>query len=267
MKSQENSTGKPLADATWLRNHHIAKLPERTAFVKKLMKLKPKSIVDLGCATGLWLDLFNKYLPEECSFIGIDSDTKSLEIAKSRSKKWNRHVEFQNLDIEKNISLIPPSDLTLAFNIFPYITDLDNFIYLLSKRQPRGYLAIRQYDGASIRFGPMNTADRQKMEIDLRVSTESSKKFHHYDLDRTYDALHKALEKSDFRQGEFWFELYERKSPFPKNFIPYYISTLNWTCQHISPLSAEKLQKWIDEDPCFTLDRYFYEVDLIALLS
>ncbi len=55
MISQENSTGRPLADAKWLENHHRAKLPERTAFAKKLAKLNPKNIVDLGCATGLWL--------------------------------------------------------------------------------------------------------------------------------------------------------------------------------------------------------------------
>ena len=65
MKSQENSTGKPLADSNWLENHHIAKLPERTAFAKKLSSLKPNSIVDLGCATGLWLELLNDYLPDE----------------------------------------------------------------------------------------------------------------------------------------------------------------------------------------------------------
>lgn len=34
MVSQENSTGKPLADANWLEIHHRAKLPERIAFTK-----------------------------------------------------------------------------------------------------------------------------------------------------------------------------------------------------------------------------------------
>lgn len=34
MISQENSSGKPLADAVWLENHHRAKIPERQAFVK-----------------------------------------------------------------------------------------------------------------------------------------------------------------------------------------------------------------------------------------
>lgn len=267
MKTQENSTGRPLADFNWLEDHHIAKLPERTAFAKKLSALKPNSIVDLGCATGLWLELLNDYLPDECSFVGIDSDLESLNLAKKRSERWKRKAEFLHLDIEKDVRLIPSCDLTLAFNIFSYISDLDIFLYLLSKRQPHGYLAVRQYDGASVRFGPMSTSDRQQMELDLRLSTENSQKFHHYDLDRTFNALHNALINTDYNNGEFGFELFKRTSPFPESFIKYYMNTLEWTRQHISVSSAEKLKRWIDMDPDFKLQRYFYEVDLVAILS
>lgn len=41
MLSRENSTGRPLADAIWLENHHKAKLPERTAFARRLAELHP----------------------------------------------------------------------------------------------------------------------------------------------------------------------------------------------------------------------------------
>lgn len=262
MIKQENSSGKPLADTIWLENHHRAKLPERTAFAKRLVELHPKSLVDLGCASGLWLELLNQLLPEDCEFIGIDSDGEALSIAANKSKDWNRKSSFIQLDIEKDALNIPPSDLTLAFNVFPYIQDLDKFIKLLSQRVPRGTLVIRQYDGASIRFGPMNTAMRQKMEIELRVATENSQKFHHYDLDRTFS----ALRNSSFEQTEYSFELFKRTSPFNEDFIPYYNQTLEWTCQQLSDTSAEHLQKWISQDPQMT-NKYFYEVDLIALLS
>lgn len=149
-----------------------------------------------------------------------------LLIAANKSKDWNRKSSFIQLDIEKDALNIPPSDLTLAFNVFPYIQDLDKFIKLLSQRVPRGTLVIRQYDGASIRFGPMNTAMRQKMEIELRVATENSQKFHHYDLDRTF----LALRNSSFEQAEYSFELFKRTSPFNEDFIPYYNQTLEWTC-------------------------------------
>lgn len=262
MNKQENSSGKPLANSDWLKNHHLAKLSERTAFAKKLVNLHPKRIVDLGCATGLWLDLLNQLMPIECEFIGIDSDEESLKIAEKRSKNWERNNSFIQLDIEKDTTLIPPSDLTLAFNVFPYIQNLDRFLYILSSRIPQGVLAVRQYDGAAIRFGPMETAVRQKIEIDLRVATESSQKFHHYDLDRVFVALHNSL----YKHSEFNFELFERTSPFSKDFIPYYNQMLDWTSHNISEISSKLLEEWLSNNDV-SISRYFYEVDLVALLS
>lgn len=262
MITEENSTGKPLANIKWLENHHQAKIPERTKFAQKLVKFQPKKLIDLGCASGLWLELLDQILPVECEFIGIDSDSESLDMANDRSKSWERKVSFMQLDIEKEVAKIPASDLTLAFNIFPYIKNLDAFISALADRTPRGVLAVRQYDGASIRFGPMPTSVRQKIESDLRIATENSQKFRHYDLDRTFT----ALKNSAYKQGNYEFELFERSSPFNEDFIPYYQGTLSWTCQFLSESSAEFLNKWMEEDPLM-LNRYFYEVDLVALLS
>lgn len=262
MISQENSNGKPLAGMNWLEIHHRAKIPERTAFAKRLSKLNPNRIVDLGCASGLWLDLLNKYVSSDCEFIGIDCDIESLDLAANRSKNWKRKVSYIQLDIEKDFCKIPPSDLTLAFNVFPYILNLDVFIKKLSLLNPKGKLAVRQYDGASIRFGPMNTADRQKIELDLRVATENSQKFHHYDMDRTFN----ALKMSSYKKMDYEFELFERVSPFSNEFIPYYKETLEWTCQNLSESSSKFLKTWIEDDPEFS-NKYFYEVDLVAILS
>ena len=262
MCSQENSSGKPLANSDWLLNHHLAKIPERTAFAQRLCALHPKRIIDLGCATGLWLELLNSLLPLDCEFIGIDSDIQSLETAISRSKSWKRETSFMQLDREKDIKSVPSADLILAFNIFPYIKDLDSFLSGLHAKTSNGTLAVRQYDGASIRFGPMPTAIRQKIEQDLFVATGNSQKFRHYDLDRTFT----ALQNSTYKNFEYNFELFERFSPFKPDFIPYYKETLLWTCQHISDTSAEFLSNWMN-DNSISQNRYFYEVDLVALLS
>ena len=124
-------------------------------------------------------------------------------------------------------------------------------------------LAIRQYDGASIRFGPMDTYERQKIETSLRVATDGSQKFHHYDMDRTFEALH----KSDYKTIKTSFELFERSAPFGNDFIPYYRDMLNWTCDHISEQSSNYLKQWLQEDSEYSIPRYFYEVDLVILVS
>ncbi|MDR1718067.1 MAG: hypothetical protein LBS20_19695 [Prevotella sp.] len=146
----------------------------------------------------------------EWEFIGIDSDEELLNMAIQRSNSWQRKVSFLIMDLELDASRISPGNLTLAFNIFPYIENLDLFIKTLSQRTPRGTLAVRQYDGASIRFGPMPSSKRQAIETKLRIATESSKRFNHYDLDRTYS----IFRKSPYQQGFYEFELFERSSPF-----------------------------------------------------
>lgn len=257
-----NATGRPLADATWLEAHHIAKLPERRAFANRLRKLEPRTVLDLGCATGLWLELLNEVLPSDCRFIGLDSDEQSLEIARKRSEAWSRETDYVCLDIERNVAEVPSADLVLAFNVFPYISDLDEFLRGLFNRLPHARLAVRQYDGASIRFGPMDTADRQNMESSLRIAAESSQQFNHYDLDRAIAALRKL----DTRQCEFNFELFARSDPFPQDFLPYYEQTIEWTRALLPKAEADKLQRWVDLGSRRG-NRYFFEVDLVALLS
>lgn len=263
MKTQENSSGKPLADEQWLYDHHRAKLPERTAYAKGLLNLKPKTILDLGCASGLWLDIFDKIMPDNCSFIGIDCDNNILDSAKKRSKSWSHQATFFKLDLEKDIDKLPPSDLILAFNIFSYIDDLDSFLNRLHRKIPKGKLAIRQYDGAAIRFGPMPTDKRQMIESSLRLSTEGSNKFRHYDMDRTFESVY----RSSYSIIDSHFELFERQYPFEEDFIPYYSHMLDWTCDHISNDASSYLKAWLQSDTDYNIPRYFSEVDLVMLLS
>ena len=102
MTSQENASGKPLADINWLSNHHKAKLKERTTFALQLAQFNPKSIVDLGCASGLWLELLDAYMPSDCIFIGIDSDKEALTVAETRSRAWKHSATFMKLNIEED---------------------------------------------------------------------------------------------------------------------------------------------------------------------
>lgn len=262
MPSHDNMTGRPLADGSWLEAHHRAKLQERTAFVERLVALEPRRVVDLGCATGLWLALLHEHLPLDCEFIGIDGDQAALKLATARASSWRREVRFVNLDLEIDAAQVPAADLTLAFNVFSYIENLEMFLETLAQRTPRGVLAIRQYDGASIRFGPMRTEDRQRIESALRVSVSDSARFRHYDLDRAFT----VLRQSRYSRGDYEFELFARSSPFPDDFLGYYTGTLEWTRGLLSPAAAERLDTWIAQGEGAS-GRYFFEVDLVGLLS
>lgn len=260
-----NESGKPLSSSDWLLHHHKAKIDERTAFAKKLFKYNPKVIVDLGCGSGLWLDLLDKIAPQQCEFIGIDTDEVILSQAISLSKTWKRKSTFISSNIE-NTDQLPNADVFILFNIFPYINNPHLFIENIRKKLSKdGLLAIRQYDGASLRFGPIDHKKRLIIDQALYSSVGLSKQFRHYDMDRIFEVIN----KSSFIQKDIDFELYKRSAPFDNSFTTYYKNTIEWTMKYISENAKMILEEWYNQ---YVLnheknDAYFFEVDLTAILS
>jgi SAM-dependent methyltransferase len=258
---RRNPSGLPLAGSEWLVAHHRAKLPERRAFSEQLAALGPSRVLDLGCGPGLWLDELDKLLPPECEFVGVDSDEATLSQAAQRAERWQRPVTFECLDLESATAL-PDADLTLLFNVSPYLPQVDALLADLAQRG--GNVAVRQYDGAALRFGPIETQDRAMIEDALRAAVLGSGQFRHYDLDRMYT----AIEQAPFRSRDVSFELFARTSPFPAEFMEYYTGTLEWTLDLLSDAAGERLRAWWERRKVDArLPAYFVEVDLVALLS
>lgn len=263
-----NESGKPLSSFSWLEAHHKAKATEREEFAKSIIRSKKgpiSRIVDLGCGPALWLDLFDKILPNDCEIIGIDSDQMALMEAKKIAKSWHREYQFIQADISNKEVEIPEADIFLAFNIFPYLKQPQEMLTLIkSKLFDHGMLAVRQYDGATMRFGPMKHENRLKVDKSLFNSVGESNQFHHYDLDRVYQ----ILEESPFDKKNIEFELFFRKHPYSREFLTYYKNTIDWTSVYISEKAAECLKEWSDLYLGNNLkSSYFSEVDLVAMLS
>jgi SAM-dependent methyltransferase len=257
-----NASGRPLAGDRWLEAHHRAKLHERRAFCDRLAALRPTSVLDLGCATGLWLQELHRVLPSECAFIGVDSDTDALAEAQERAAGWSRAARFEAIDLDDPDRQLPQCDLALMFNLSSYLAEPDRLLTRLARRGSA--VAVRQYDGAALRFGPMPDDDRELIQTSLRASLGASTQFSHFDLDRMFEALHRA----PFRNREIGFETFARTSPFPPDFLDYYNNTLGWTLGYLSDVARERLGAWRDirlVDPANP--SYFYEVDLTAVLS
>ena len=259
-----NSTGRPLSSPEWLEAHHRAKLRERRRFAASLASYAPTRVLDLGCATGLWLDVLDGILPPECEFIGIDSDPESLRLAESLSRTWGRKSDFLLCDIQSDPDRLPGADLTLAFNLFPYLHEPGHLLECLNARAERGIIAIRQYDGAALRFGPMHVDLRSEIESSLRASMEASTEFSHYDMDRAFS----VIQGSRLAIQSLEFELFQRTTPYEADFVDYYSRTIAWTLDHISDQARTHFLRWLTEQSVAEPSQgYFWEVDLTAVLS
>jgi hypothetical protein len=157
---------------------------------------------------------------------------------------------------------LPQADLTMLFNVSSYVDDLDEMFRCLSLRP--GHLAVRQYDGAALRFGPMDPEDRALIEESHRQAVKERCEFRHYDLDRLYA----TIERAPFAQRDISFELFARSNPFPEDCLDYLAGTMWWMFSYLSDDATERLDSWWSDrqlDP--TLPIYFTEVDLCAILS
>lgn len=267
MSSWHNETGRPLASDAWLEAHHQAKLPERTAFARLIAQRAPRSIVDLGCGPGLWLQLLSDLVSEDCQIVGIDSDAGTLDAARSRATTWPQSSEFVALDFETQANELPDADVFLAFNIFPYVANPQELLTTLkSKLRPGGCLVVRQYDGALLRMGPMSDRDRQLIDMSLMASVVGSGQFKHYDLDRVFQ----SIAASPFDTKAIDFEVFRRVAPYPPDFQSYLVNTIEWTRKYISDEARDRLDAWrrpTGHGGTSGAPSYFMEVDLVAWLS
>ena len=262
MKKWKNDSGKQLSSEQWLLIHHTAKLKERKEFIKKNIANTDKVIIDIGCGPGLWMNLIDEFLTNDCTLIGVDSDNKAISAAKERLKISNACVEFINCNVEEYVANLPNADLILLFNMFCYIENPDNFINKLKEKlNYGGRIIIRQYDGSNIRIGPMEEKTRKLIDNSLFSSLSLSKQFHHYDLDRVFE----AIENATFTNKKLEMEIFFKKTPYTKEVRQYLIEHIKWTSEYISEIAKLKLNEWLINQ--FDKLSYCTEVDLVAILS
>lgn len=262
MSTQRNNSGFQLSDSKWLENHHNAKKNLRYDFAQKLALRNPKSIVDIGCGTGLWLSVFNEVLPKDCKFIGVDFDEDSLKEAESRAKDWNRDCEWISTDINKDAEKIPKADLALIFNFSSYIDDLDYILSLLSKERGFKEIALRQFAGDEIKFGPFAPAIHTLIDQSIKNSIGGSKQIRYFDMDRLISAANSSKRVVTFND----FELFKAFSPFDDNVFPYIKATAEWTLERASNNEKLYIQNWLKQANNKESALYFFSLDWTALL-
>ncbi len=256
-----------MSSAEWLETHHLAKISQRRSYVKEILDQRhPKRIVDLGCGTGLWLDLISHYVDENCLLVGIDKDPESLQRSRDRAKLWKQPHKFIQQDLLDSEMDLPSADIYLAFNILSYVNPCTHLLkrmrHLLANKAT---MFVRQYDGDLLRFGPMPEGLRNSVNQSLYSGVSTSQQFSHFPIDRLY----RELNQVGFQQVDIKFETYQEHSPFEPHFLSYLINTAKWTADNTNELVQPDLEKWIERHlkPNGDCSTYFLENYLLAELS
>jgi SAM-dependent methyltransferase len=266
MANWHNPSGSPLSDISWLERHHAAKRPERIKFIEQILALKPKSIVDLGCGPGLWLEEIANTANTHLRLIGMDKDQKSLDSARHRLNNTPHDVSLYCFDLENDLNQIPNADIYLAFNIFPYLRNASDFLGAFHSLIPAGAtLIVRQYDGGLLRFGPMAPQVRAHLDFALNVAVGDSRQFNHFAMDSVFS----ALKNGPFLYKRLEFEAFSRTSPYTAEFSEYLQATVEWSLDFAPENICEELKNWrgfSNNDNGF-LPSYFVSIDLVGWLS
>ncbi len=262
MSKWHNNSNKPLSSIKWLDIHHNAKIKERESFIKKVFTKNVNSIMDLGCGHGLWLDLIHKNINKNCKLIGVDMNSDSIKLLKQKFESWNRETDYIQCDLENEIEKLPKVDIILIFNILCYFKDpLSLLNQLKNKLNSGGTIIIRQYDGGTMRFGPMDEELRQNFNASIYSSVSNSEQFNHYGMDYIIDIIN----QSNFENKHIEFETIQKFYPYEKDFELYLRETIEWNIEYSSDLIKNKLNNWYDKNNL--KNSYFLEVDLVSILS
>ncbi|PCK29589.1 class I SAM-dependent methyltransferase, partial [Pseudoalteromonas piscicida] len=264
-KEKFNSDNNPLSSPDWLRDHHNAKLNSRHEFAKKHLVSNAKTLVDLGCGTGLWLDIYDKLLPESCDFFGLDESIESLRTAEKTAENWKRETSFAKVDLS-NSSKLPKADIYLAFNIFPYLKEPQKLLEKIKLGlNPGGKLIIRQYDGFDINFGPMEADLKLSIHNELFFSLSKKNNFKHYER----DSIFKLVTSSGFNVESIYFDRFEEISPYSDTFKVYLKNTIAWMKLFLTDVTSTAVCEWefdyLDGDK--NKVSYFKESYLVAIMS
>ncbi|MEC7886082.1 MAG: bifunctional 2-polyprenyl-6-hydroxyphenol methylase/3-demethylubiquinol 3-O-methyltransferase UbiG [Pseudomonadota bacterium] len=100
--------------------------PVRLNFIKKKLELKNKKIIDVGCGGGL---LSEELCKNGAKVTGLDSSTKSIEIANAHKEISKLHIEYHNMSIEEFIKQEEKNyDALCCLELIEHVSDPENLL-------------------------------------------------------------------------------------------------------------------------------------------
>lgn len=109
----ERIQGKPVAHLTntkeffgldfYVDENVLIPRPETELLVEEVLKLEPKSLLDVGTGSGCIAIALKKHLPD-CRVVACDNSSDALQVARKNAEQHQVEIEFLESDLLKNVS-------------------------------------------------------------------------------------------------------------------------------------------------------------------
>jgi ubiquinone/menaquinone biosynthesis C-methylase UbiE len=207
---------KKEADNFFKRNLHFYNSPEgldtkdyRILDLIKVNNLRPKSVLEIGCSTGIRLNQYQNILNTKINY-GIDLSSKAINLGKKKYKKL-KLFKLSSLEINK---IKENFDLIIC-GFFLYLLDREeifNQFNLISKKlKLNGYLIINDFDPL---FKHSNTSIHNKNLRSFKTSydnfLEESGLFKIIYKIRNNFTLTKTIDKKKYKSDDNSITLYKK---------------------------------------------------------
>lgn len=207
---------KKEADNFLKRNLHFYNSPEsldtkdyRILDLIKVNNLRPKSVLEIGCATGIRLNQYQNILNTKINY-GIDLSSKAINLGRKKYKKL-KLLKLSSLEINKikvNFDLI-------ICGFFLYLLDrkeiFNQFNLIYKKLKLNGYLIINDFDPL---FKHSNTSMHNKNLRSFKTSydnfLEESGLFKTIYKIRNNFTLTKKTDKKKYKSEDNSIDLYKK---------------------------------------------------------
>jgi len=103
-----------------IEQKYNSQLIDEKAVVKQIKKLKPKSILDLGCGNGNWAKVIKKHFPD-IEYLGVDISKRMVNLASANVPD----ADFEVADARNLANFSRKFDLVFAYTCFLHVPQDD----------------------------------------------------------------------------------------------------------------------------------------------
>ena len=229
----------------WLDLHFNAKRDHRARTAKLFDLRRGDRVLDVGCGSGAWTEIFLNSIGYNGEVIGIDPLPGNIERARRKATLLDvSNVQYRGGQADDLSTIEGRFDVIHLGNVAGYFPNCEKlFRSLRARLRPGGRLIVRQHDEGAFLLYPVREALLARIKAAIALERERLSSEKTFDL---YAGRHLGtdLDRSGFRRVDRRVIPFEAVAPFEISLQAYIRATCKWMLEAAGPslVEAERLE-------------------------